>query len=120
MFSYPVSFLQTDAPESAGKLLQWHLEGIGRCASPTVIGLRQIRRIDFFRWTPGLNSTIVFLVRAPPSGGFVEPDVCVQPRPLRCKSANLVVLPLNVSPRLHFHVGRVLLRPRTGDCMRER
>jgi len=55
-----------------------------------------IRRIDFFRWTPRLKSSIVFLVRIPPSGGSVEPDVCVQPRSLRCKSADLVVLPLNL------------------------
>jgi hypothetical protein len=61
----------------------------------------QIQRIDFFRWTPRLNRFIVIQVRALPSGGFVELDVCVQPCSLRCKSADLVALPLNLSPR-HF------------------
>jgi len=32
----------------------------------------QIHRIDFFRWTPQLNSSIVIIVRAPLSGGSVE------------------------------------------------
>jgi len=55
-----------------------------------------IRRIDFFRWTLTQNSRIVFLVRAPLSGGCFRADFCVQPRKLRCKSADLVALPLNL------------------------
>jgi hypothetical protein len=32
MFSYPASFLQTPAPEAAGKPFQWRLAGIGWCS----------------------------------------------------------------------------------------
>src|SRR6266853_4102195 len=32
----------------------------------------EMRRIDFIRWTPQLDSSIVLLVRAPLSGGSVE------------------------------------------------
>jgi len=98
MFSYPVSIWQTTAPEAARKPIKWHLQRIGwqRRRFPETNHLPQIQRINFSRWTLTLNSRIVFLVRVPLSGGSFRTDFCVQPCKLRCKSADLVVLPLNL------------------------
>jgi hypothetical protein len=55
--------------------LENYFNGVYCASGGEETGLRvysRIRQIDFFRWTPQLNSSIVIVVRAPLSGGYVE------------------------------------------------
>jgi hypothetical protein len=117
MFSYPAIFLQTPAPEAPGKPFQWRLAGIGWCSRLPQSPLSANSKDRFFSLDAAAKILDSDCSSIPPSGGSVEPDVCVQP--CGCV-ANLLTSLFSQSIQAHALLcrPRVPFRPRKNSQIR--